>query len=89
MKKAVPTIIILLGFAVLIWAYVDCYQLNLAELSVPGTMYCGFLPFGVAYDLTWREQYAWVRILCPILIFGGILLRVVLKINRKENSDEA
>lgn len=87
MKKLFPTILILLGFVLLIWAYVDCYQLNLAELSEPGTMYCGFLPLGVAYDLSWREQYGWVRILCPILIFGGILLRVVLKINRKEHTD--
>ena len=87
MKKLFPTILILLGFVLLIWAYVDCYQLNLAELSEPGTMYCGFLPLGVAYDLSWREQYGWVRILCPILIFGGILLRVVLKINRKEHAD--
>lgn len=87
MKKLLPTIMFLLGICMLIWAYVDCYQLNLAELAEPGTMYCGFLPFGVAYDLSWREQYSWVRILCPILVFGGILLRVVLKINRNERAD--
>lgn len=87
MKKAVPTIVILLGFALLIWAYADCYQLKLAALSEPGTMYCGFLPLGVAYDLTWREQYAWVRILCPAFVLGGILLRVLLRKNREGSKD--
>lgn len=87
MRKALPTIVILLGFALLIYAYVDCYRLTLAALSVPGTMYCGFLPFGVIYDLIWEPQYAWVRIFCPILIFGGVLLHVLLR--KKENTEES
>lgn len=87
MKKVFPIAMILLGIAFLIWAYVDCYQLNLAELREPGAMYCGFLPLGVAYDLTWREQYAWVRILCPAFVLGGILLRVLLRKNREGSKD--
>ena len=87
MKKAFPTVMILLGVALLIWAYVDCYQLNLAELRVPGSMYCGFLPFGVVYDLTWRDQYDWVRIFCPVLVLGGILLRILLRPQSEESAD--
>jgi hypothetical protein len=75
MKKVLQKSLIWIGIALLVVAYVYNYRLTKEALSVPGAMYCGFLPLGVAWDLTWREEYAWVRFLCPMLILGGIILR--------------
>ena len=86
--RLLPTVMILLGIGLLVWAYIDCYQLHVAALSEPGTMYCGFLPFGVAYDLIWEAQYAWLRWLCPCLIIGGSILRALLRSIQNKDADD-
>ena len=75
MKKVLQRSLICLGIALLICAYVDSYRVTKEALSVPGAMYCGFMPWGVAVDVFEEPRYAWVRILFPILILGGIVLR--------------